>query len=88
MIELSKKSKEFLEQLIMLRDYWLSLNKSNEDTLDGFIFSLCAMFDGESGMNDFKHITLTTHGHKVSINEDDYLHEQYFNVLSEVHNEE
>lgn len=82
---LSKKGQEFLEQLSLLRDYCLNLNEDKEQTLDVFIHSLLVMFDGNSGLNDFKQIILTTRGHKVPINENDWLHEQFFRVVRKMH---
>ena len=89
---LSESSKEFLEQLIEIRNYWLNYGrdakgnklKKPEDILDGFIFSLCAMIDGESGINNFNHIMLSNNYSNRRINEHDWLHEHYHQVLSEV----
>ena len=95
MIGLSDSSKEFLEQLIAIRDYWLTNGRDAqgnklekpEDILDGFIFSLCAMIDGESGLNNFNHIMLSNNYSNFKMNEHDWLHEHYHRVLEEVHNE-
>lgn len=87
MIGLSNDAKKFLEQLIQIRDYWLANGKSTEDVLDGFIFSLCAMFDGESGINDFNRVMLSNNYSNFKLNEKDWLHEHYYSVLKEMHNE-
>lgn len=48
------KSVEFIETVIALRDYWLALpNKTTEEVVNGVLFSMMVMFDGDSGMNDF-----------------------------------
>ena len=52
-----QKLNNLFEAVTDLKDYWLGLNKNTEETLDGFIFSLFSMIDGESGSNDFHHLT-------------------------------
>ena len=69
------------DAVTVLRDYWLGLNKTTEDTLDGFIFSLFSMIDGESGCNDFHHIILKDG--KTVLNKDDYLHELWVGYCQE-----
>ena len=48
------KQEEFISQLKDIKNYWLSLpDKTAEEVVDGVLFSLLVMIDGESGMNDF-----------------------------------
>ena len=69
------------EAVTDLRDYWLSLNKNTEETLDGFIFSLFSMIDGESGSNDFHHLIIKDEG--TILNNDNYLHELWVGYCEE-----
>ena len=68
-----QKLNNLFEAVTDLKDYWLSLNKNTEETLDGFIFSLFSMIDGESGSNDFHHLIIKDKG--TILNNDNYLHE-------------
>ena len=49
------KSEEFVKQLMSIRDYWLNESRAEtaKEKVDGFIFSMLVMFDGDSGSNDF-----------------------------------
>ena len=79
------KDKQFIDQLLMIRNYWLSLNKDSQETLDGFIFSLCVMLDGESGVNDCHYIQLYDTVKKKYINDDNiWLHETLCEVKKEL----
>ena len=71
------KQEEFISQLKGIKNYWLSLpDKTTEQVVDGVLFSLLVMIDGESGMNDF-------HALEIIDTEDEqqidcgYLHEFY-----------
>ena len=68
-----QKLNNLFEAVTALKDYWLSLNKNTEETLDGFIFSLFSMIDGESGSNYFHHLNIKDKG--TILNNDNYLHE-------------
>lgn len=84
---MSKKEQRLnslFDAVAVLRDYWLGLNKNTEETLDGFIFSLFSMFDGESGSNDFHHIILKDG--KTVLNKDNYLHELWVGYCQENEN--
>ena len=59
----------------------LTLNKNTEETLDGFIFSLFSMIDGESGSNDFHHLIIKDKG--TILNNDNYLHELWVGYCEE-----
>jgi len=74
-----KKAEEFIKQLISIRDYWLNESRAEtaKDKVDGFIFSMLVMFDGDSGANDFHSIELTDVEDGESINECDCLHETF-----------
>ena len=69
------KQEQFIEQIKDIKNYWLSLpDKTTEEVVDGVLFSLLVMIDGESGINNF-------HPLAISDLEDDnqigcgYLHE-------------
>ena len=71
------KQEQFIKQIKDIKNYWLSLpNKTTEEVVDGVLFSLLVMIDGDSGMNDF-------HALEIIDTEDDepiscgYLHEFY-----------
>ena len=73
-----KKQEEFVEQIKGIKDYWISLpNKTTEEIVDGVLFSLLVMIDGDSGMNDFRPLKIidTTDGEQIDCG---YLHEFYF----------
>ena len=70
-----KEAKNFIEQVLDTRDYWLEQEKGTKETLDGFIFSLLSMIDGESGINDCHSIELKDEKTGVVINKGIYLHE-------------
>lgn len=68
---------KFINSLKTIKKYWTSLpDKSTEEVVDGIIFSILVMIDGDSGTNDFHPIEL-----KDSITQDridcGYLHEMY-----------
>ena len=71
------KQEQFIKQIKDIKNYWLSLpNKTTEEVVDGVLFSLLVMIDGDSGINDF-------HALEIIDTEDDesiscgYLHELY-----------
>ena len=76
-----QKLNNLVEAVTDLKDYWLGLNKNTEETLDGFIFSLFSMIDGESGSNDFHHLIIKDKG--TILNNDNYLHELWVGYCEE-----
>ena len=76
-----QKINNLFEAITVLKDYWLSLNKNTEETLDGFIFSLFSMIDGESGGNDFHHLIIKDKS--TVLNNDNYLHELWIGYCEE-----
>ena len=76
-----QKINTLFEAITALKDYWLSLNKNPEETLDGFIFSLFSMIDDESGSNDFHHLIIKDKG--TVLNNDNYLHELWVGYCEE-----
>lgn len=71
------KQEEFIKQIKGIKNYWLSLsNKTTEEVVDGVLFSLLVMIDGDSGMNDFHPLKIvdTTDGKRIDCG---YLHEVY-----------
>lgn len=70
--------KEFIQQTKEIRDYWLSLpDKTTEEIVDGVLFSMLVMFDGDSAINDFHALKIIdTHtGTRIDCG---YLHDLYF----------
>ena len=48
------KQEQFIEQLKTIKDYWLRQpNLTTEETVDGVLFSLLVMIDGDSSANNF-----------------------------------
>lgn len=76
-----QKINNLFDAVATLRDYWLGLDKNTEETLDGFIFSLFSMIDGESGSNDFHHLIIKDKG--TVLNNDNYLHELWVGYCEE-----
>ena len=73
-----EKEKEFIKQILTIRDYWLKAGKGNaKETVDGFIHSLLVMFDGDSGVNDFQSIILVKESTQEMINANYPLHEVF-----------
>ena len=71
------KQEEFIEQIKGIKNYWLSLpDKTTEEVVDGVLFSLLVMIDGDSGMNDFHTLKIidTTDEEQINCG---YLHEFY-----------
>lgn len=70
---MNDKRKEFLEALIEIADYW----KDKRNGSFGAIFSTLVMFDGCSGMNDFKRVEIN------GITNDKELHEDFCDLRRE-----
>ena len=81
---MEEKAKEFIKNLLSYKEYWLGLNLSKEETLDGFIHSLLVMIDGDAGMNNFKSLLLVENKTGEIINGDSPLHELYHSVKKEL----
>ena len=48
------KQEQFIKQIKGIKDYWLRQpNLTTEDTVDGVLFSLLVMIDGDSSANNF-----------------------------------
>ena len=48
------KQEQFIEQIKDIKNYWLSLpGKTTEEVVDGVLFSLLVMIDGDSSANNF-----------------------------------
>ena len=89
---MNKYCEEFLESIASYKDYWLNLDdkvveKSCKFTgenpleyrMNGLIFSLLVMIDGDSSLNNFKHYGLK-YGSK-SINDNILLHDNIIKFL-------
>lgn len=72
-----EKDKEFIENILSIRDYWLAHSTDKKDAVDGFIHSLLVMFDGDSGTNDFHFIQLVDATTMEAINDRYPLHELF-----------
>lgn len=73
------KQEEFINQIKNIKNYWLSLpDKTTEEVVDGVLFSLLVMIDGDSGMNDFHALSIidTEDGQHIDCG---YLHEFWHN---------
>lgn len=71
------KQEEFIKQIKGIKNYWISLsNKTTEEVVDGVLFSLLVMIDGDSGMNDFRPLKIIDTKDRKRI-DCGYLHEVY-----------
>ena len=71
------KQEQFVEQIKDIKNYWLSVpDKTTEEVVDGVLFSLLVMIDGDSGINDFHPLEIidTVDGQQIDCG---YLHEYY-----------
>ena len=71
------KQEQFIKQIKNIKNYWLSVpNQTTEEVVDGVLFSLLVMIDGDSGMNDFHALEIidTEDGQQIDCG---YLHEFY-----------
>ena len=71
------KQEQFIEQIKTIKDYWLRQpNLTTEDTIDGVLFSLLVMIDGDSSANNFRALEIidTEDDESISCG---YLHEFY-----------
>lgn len=71
------KQEQFVNQIKNIKNYWLSVpNQTTEEVVDGVLFSLLVMIDGDSGMNDFHSLKIidTEDGQQIDCG---YLHEFY-----------
>ena len=69
---------KFIQQIKSIRDYWMKQsNKTTEEVVDGVIFSLLVMIDGDSAINDFHSLkVIDTHdGKRLDCG---YLHELFY----------
>lgn len=77
------KQEQFVNQIKNIKNYWLSVpNQTTEEVVDGVLFSLLVMIDGDSGMNDFHSLKIidTEDGQRIDCG---YLHEYYFRQENE-----
>lgn len=62
--------KELLQAIADLRDYWLGVAKNQDydqkTLVNGVIFSILVMIDGDSSANDFNHISLIERGKTIN----------------------
>ena len=71
------KQEQFIEQIKNIKNYWLSVpDKTTEEVVDGVLFSLLVMIDGDSGMNDFHPLAIMDMEDGQQIN-CGYLHELF-----------
>ena len=71
------KQKQFINQIKDIKNYWLKQStRTTEEIVDGILFSLLVMIDGDSGMNDFHALQIidTKDGQQIDCG---YLHEFY-----------
>ena len=75
------EQEKFIQQIKSDRDYWLEqTDKTTEEVVDGVIFSLLVMIDGDSSTNNFhrREITDTHNGKRLDCG---YLHELFCAAL-------
>ena len=68
---------QFIKQIKDIKNYWLRQStRTTEEIVDGVLFSLLVMIDGDSGMNDFHALKIidTNDGQQIDCG---YLHELY-----------
>ena len=71
------KQEQFIEQIKNIKNYWLSVpDKTTEEVVDGVLFSLLVMIEGDSGMNDFHPLAIMDMEDGQQIN-CGYLHELF-----------
>ena len=64
---------KFIDAIKMNIDYWCSVSVKDRERLEGFAFSMLAMFDGDSASNGFnKYKIINEQG--LEINKDVELH--------------
>lgn len=71
------KQEQFINQIKDIKNYWLRQStRTTEEIVDGVLFSLLVMIDGDSGMNDFHPLEIidTVDGQQIDCG---YLHEFY-----------
>ena len=71
------KQEQFINQIKDIKNYWLRQStRTTEEIVDGILFSLLVMIDGDSGMNDFHALQIidTEDGQQIDCG---YLHEFY-----------
>ena len=72
------KQEEFIKQIKRIKNYWISLpDKTTEEIVDGVLFSLLVMVDGDSSVNDFHPLKI------IDVIDDEqvdsgYLHDIYY----------
>ena len=76
-----EKDKQFIQDILTIRDYWLAHSADKKEAVDGFIHSLLVMFDGDAGANDFHPIQLIDTEEMEIINDQYPLHE-IFHMLN------
>ena len=72
------EQEKFIQSLKDIKNYWMSQpNKTTEEVVDGVIFSLLVMIDGDSSTNDFHPLKITDieTGNSIDCG---YLHDLYF----------
>ncbi|MGN0177967.1 MAG: hypothetical protein ACI4DY_00790 [Monoglobaceae bacterium] len=73
------EQEEFIRCLKTIKSEWLSSEKTTEEVVDGVLFSLLVMIDGDSTINDFHALNITDSetGNRIDCG---YLHELYYKI--------
>lgn len=68
---------DFIKSLKSIKNYWTSLpDKTTDEVVDGVLFSVLVMFDGDSSVNDFHPLNIVD-THDGSVIDGGCLHEIY-----------
>lgn len=70
--------KDFVQKLKLIKEYRLSLqDKTREELVDGVIYDILSMIDGEAGINNFHSLKIVDmeNGERIDCG---YLHEIYY----------
>lgn len=77
------EQEKFIQQIKSNIDYWLNQSgKTTEEIVNGVVFSILVMIDGDSAINDFHRLKIidTHNGNRIDCG---YLHELFFSITKE-----
>lgn len=72
------EQEKFIKAFKAIKEYWMTLpDKTTEDIVDGVMFSILVMIDGDSAVNDFHRLQIkdSETGKRIDCG---YLHELLF----------
>lgn len=77
------EQEKFIQALKEIKKYWLAVpNETTDRIVDGVLFSVLVMIDGDSSVNDFHALQIADSetGTRIDCG---YLHDLYFNDYNE-----